>query len=104
MRTIGLLSLISLAMVFAILYSRYRSALFALIIMGSVPLALIGSVMALWLAGQPLVRRKHDRLHHADRHRNAERHPEDQPLYQSRDPRADAVRAATSSCAAVSNA
>ena len=54
MRTIGLLSLISLGLVFAILYSRYRSVLFALIIMGSVPLALIGSVAALWLSGQPL--------------------------------------------------
>ncbi len=53
-RTIGLLSAISLAMVFAILYSRYRSTLFALIIMGSVPLALIGSVAALWCSGQPL--------------------------------------------------
>jgi HME family heavy-metal exporter len=53
-RTIGLLSLLSLAMVFAILYSRYRSTLFALIIMGSVPLALIGSVAALWWSGQPL--------------------------------------------------
>ena len=53
-RTIGLLSLISLAMVFAILYSRYRSTVFALIIMGSVPLALIGSVTALWWSGQPL--------------------------------------------------
>ena len=54
MRTIGGLSLISLTMVFAILYSRYRSVLFAMIIMGSVPLALIGSVVALWWAGQPL--------------------------------------------------
>ncbi|MFM9938747.1 MAG: efflux RND transporter permease subunit [Hyphomicrobiaceae bacterium] len=54
MRTIAGLSLISLAMIFAILYSRYRSVLFALIIMGSVPLALIGSVMALWWADQPL--------------------------------------------------
>jgi CzcA family heavy metal efflux pump len=53
-RTIGILSMISLAMVFAILYSRYRSTLFALIIMGSVPLALIGSVAALWWSGQPL--------------------------------------------------
>ena len=53
-RTIGLLSLLSLATIFAILYSRYRSAVLALIIMGSVPLALIGSVVALWLAGQPL--------------------------------------------------
>ena len=44
-RTIGVLSLLSLAMIFAILYSRYRSAALALIIMGSVPLALIGSVV-----------------------------------------------------------
>ena len=53
-RTIGLLSLVSLLLIFAILYSRYRSAVLALIIMGSVPLALIGSVAALWIAGQPL--------------------------------------------------
>jgi Cu/Ag efflux pump CusA len=53
-RRIALLSALSLAMVFVILYSRYRSVIFALIIMGSVPLALIGSVLALWLAGQPL--------------------------------------------------
>ena len=46
--------LLSLALIFAILYSRYRSAVLALIIMGSVPLALIGSVAALWIAGQPL--------------------------------------------------
>ena len=53
-RTIGLLSLVSLSMVFVILYSRYRSVLFASIVMASVPLALIGSVAALWWAGQPL--------------------------------------------------
>jgi HME family heavy-metal exporter len=53
-RTIGILSAISLAMVFAILYSRYRSILFTLIIMASVPLALIGSVAALGWSGQPL--------------------------------------------------
>jgi HME family heavy-metal exporter len=53
-RTIGALSLLSFGMIFAILYSRYRSAVLAAIIMGSVPLALIGSVAALWIAGQPL--------------------------------------------------
>jgi HME family heavy-metal exporter len=53
-RTITLLSLLSLGTIFAILYSRYRSGVLALIIMGSVPLALIGSVGALWLAAQPL--------------------------------------------------
>ena len=36
------------------LYSRYKSAVLSLIIMGNVPLALIGSVIALWIAGQPL--------------------------------------------------
>ena len=51
---IGILSLVSLAMIFIVLQSRYRSPVLALIIMGSVPLALIGSVAALWIAGQPL--------------------------------------------------
>ena len=53
-RTIGILSIVSLSLIFAILYSRYRSAVLALIVMGSLPLALIGAVVALWLAGQPL--------------------------------------------------
>jgi heavy-metal exporter, HME family len=48
------LSLISLASIFIVLYSRYRSSVLALIIMGNVPLAFIGSVIALWIAGQPL--------------------------------------------------
>ncbi len=54
MRTIGLLSIVSMAMVFAILFARYRSVVFVAIVMASVPLALIGSVVALWIAGQPL--------------------------------------------------
>ncbi|MEL7086905.1 MAG: efflux RND transporter permease subunit, partial [Planctomycetota bacterium] len=49
-RTIALLSLISLFGIFVVLYSRYRSAVLSLIIMGNIPLALIGSVIALWLA------------------------------------------------------
>ncbi|KQP41506.1 multidrug transporter AcrB [Methylobacterium sp. Leaf104] len=53
-RTIGLLSLVSLALVFALLASRYRSGVLALIVMGNVPLALIGSVTALSLTGLPL--------------------------------------------------
>lgn len=51
---IGALSLLSLAMVFVVLYSRYHSPALALIIMGNIPLALIGSVIALNIAGQPL--------------------------------------------------
>ena len=53
-RTIGLLSLVSLSLVFALLASRYRSGVLALIVMGNVPLALIGSVVALEVAGLPL--------------------------------------------------
>jgi HME family heavy-metal exporter len=52
-RLIALLSLVSLALIFVVLYTRYRSTALALIIMGNVPLALIGSVAALWIAGQP---------------------------------------------------
>jgi heavy-metal exporter, HME family len=51
---IGALSLISLAAIFLVLYSRYRSTVLALIIMGNIPLALIGSVIALNVAVQPL--------------------------------------------------
>ncbi|MBK8209152.1 MAG: efflux RND transporter permease subunit [Rhodospirillales bacterium] len=53
-RRIGVLSLVSLSMIFVVLHSRYKSSVLALIIMGNVPLALIGSVIALWIAGQPL--------------------------------------------------
>ncbi|WP_264047111.1 efflux RND transporter permease subunit [Methylobacterium flocculans] len=51
---IGLLSLVALALIFTVLFGRYRSVPLALIVMASIPLALIGSVAALWLAGQPL--------------------------------------------------
>ncbi len=44
------LSLISLAMMFLVLYSRYRSAVLAGIVMANIPLALIGSVAAMWIA------------------------------------------------------
>jgi len=53
-RLIGLLSLASVAMIFLILYSRYRSGVLAAIIMANIPLALVGSVVGLWLSGQPL--------------------------------------------------
>ncbi len=53
-RLITLLALISLTMIFMVLYSRYRSAKLTFIIMGNIPLALVGSVIALWISGQPL--------------------------------------------------
>lgn len=53
-RLIGLLSLASVALIFLILYSRYKSAVLATIIMANIPLALVGAVFGLWLSGQPL--------------------------------------------------
>jgi len=53
-RLIGWLSLMSLAMIFLVLYSRYRSAVLAGIIMANIPLALVGSVAAMWIAGVSL--------------------------------------------------
>ena len=53
-RLIGLLSIISVGLIFLILYSRYRSAVLAAIIMANIPLALVGAVIGLWLSGQPL--------------------------------------------------
>jgi HME family heavy-metal exporter len=51
---IGILSLASLLLIFLVLQSRYRSAVLVLIIMINIPLALIGSVVAVWIAGLPL--------------------------------------------------
>ena len=53
-RLIGLLSLGSVALIFLILYARYRSAVLAGIVMANIPLALVGAVAGLWLSGQPL--------------------------------------------------
>jgi HME family heavy-metal exporter len=53
-RIIGLLSLGSLAVIFLLLFTRYQSASLALMIMANIPLALVGSVIGLWLSGQPL--------------------------------------------------
>lgn len=48
------LSLASLLMIFLVLYSRYRSSTLALVIMGNIPFALVGSVAAMWIAGVSL--------------------------------------------------
>ncbi|MCP5269388.1 MAG: efflux RND transporter permease subunit [Zoogloeaceae bacterium] len=51
---IAVLAMVSLTMIFLVLYSRYRSVALTAIIMGNIPLALVGSVIALWISGQPL--------------------------------------------------
>ena len=48
------LALISALLVFLTLYSRYQSSVLAALIMANIPLALVGSVIGLWLSGQPL--------------------------------------------------
>jgi CzcA family heavy metal efflux pump len=53
-RLIAGLSVVSLAMMFLVLYSRYQSVVLAGIIMANIPLALIGSVAAMWIAGVSL--------------------------------------------------
>jgi HME family heavy-metal exporter len=51
---IALLSLLSLLLMTAVLYGRYRSLRLSLIVLGNVPLALVGGVAALWLTHTPL--------------------------------------------------
>ncbi|AMM26029.1 efflux RND transporter permease subunit [Variovorax sp. PAMC 28711] len=53
-RLVGLLSLVSLTLMFVVLYSRYQSAVLSALIMSNIPLALVGAVLGLWLSGQPL--------------------------------------------------
>ena len=48
------LSMLSLSLVFLVLYSRYRSSALTLIIMANIPFALVGSVAAMWIAGVSL--------------------------------------------------
>jgi HME family heavy-metal exporter len=53
-RLVGLLSIVSATLMFVVLYSRYQSTRLALLIMANIPLALVGAVLGLALAGQPL--------------------------------------------------
>lgn len=53
-RLIAGLATLSLLLVVLVLYSRYRSWRLTAMILGSIPLALVGSVAALWLSGSQL--------------------------------------------------
>ncbi|MEI6320815.1 MAG: efflux RND transporter permease subunit [Pseudomonadota bacterium] len=53
-RRIAILALVSLLLVYAVLYSRYRSAVLAGIVMANVPMAMVGGIVALWIAGGEL--------------------------------------------------
>jgi CzcA family heavy metal efflux pump len=53
-RTIALLSLLSLAGMYAVLFAHFRSHALTLQVLLNIPLALIGSVAAIWISGAPL--------------------------------------------------
>ena len=53
-RLMGLLSIVSLTLMFVVLYSRYQSAVLSALIMVNIPLALVGAVIGLWVSAQPL--------------------------------------------------
>jgi HME family heavy-metal exporter len=44
-KLVGLLSIVSLTLMFVVLYSRYKSARLSLLIMANIPLALVGAVL-----------------------------------------------------------
>jgi Cu/Ag efflux pump CusA len=51
---IAILGVFSLLFIFLLLYSHFKSPHLALVIMANIPMALIGSVAALWITGQQL--------------------------------------------------
>lgn len=53
-RLVSMLAIVSLVLMFVVLYSRYKSTTLSVLIMANIPLALVGAVVGLWLSGQPL--------------------------------------------------
>ena len=53
-RLVAMLAVVSLALMFVVLYARYQSARLSALIMANIPLALVGAVLGLWISGQPL--------------------------------------------------
>jgi HME family heavy-metal exporter len=51
---ISMLAIVSVVLMFVVLFSRYKSSVLAALIMVNIPLALVGAVLGLWLSGQPL--------------------------------------------------
>ncbi|PWC90093.1 multidrug transporter AcrB [Azospirillum sp. TSH100] len=50
----AILTPISIALIFLVLHQRFRSWRLCLIVMGNIPLAVAGSIAALWISGQDL--------------------------------------------------
>ncbi len=54
MQLLVVLSVLSFSLIFLVLYVRYQSLIFAGIVMCSLPMALTGAVVAMWLTNTPL--------------------------------------------------
>lgn len=54
MQQVALLALLALVLISLVLYLRYQSWTLALIILGTMPMALLGSILALWWVNLPL--------------------------------------------------
>ena len=53
-RVLSVLGPVAIALIFIVLQQRFRSVVLSLIIMGTIPLALVGSVIGVWVAGLDL--------------------------------------------------
>lgn len=53
-RVLAVLGPVAIALIFVVLQQRFRSTVLSLIIMGNIPLALVGSVIGIWWAGLDL--------------------------------------------------
>jgi HME family heavy-metal exporter len=51
---LSILTPVAILLIFTVLQQKFRSIVLCLIIMGNIPLALVGSVAAVWIAGQDL--------------------------------------------------
>ena len=68
--------LLALVIVFLVLAAQFESFRHPFIIMMTVPLAVTGALLGLWVTDRLDQRLQPDRLHHADRPRGQERHPD----------------------------
>ena len=79
-RMIGLLSLVSLAGMFLVLYTMFRSVNLSLQVMAALPMAASARWRRSCITGQIADRGQHGGFHFAGGHRLAQRHPADRPL------------------------
>ncbi len=82
-RMIAVLFLLSLAGMFLVLFTMFRSVNFSLQVMAALPMAFIGAVAAILLTGQTLTIASHGGIDFPVRHRHAKRHPPAGSLFAS---------------------